>query len=133
MTSVGNGPDIGAMESEGPGGELSWITPQVIVSSDLPNAEDLIDDDLETGLDSRIRGSSMVLDVSDENGEPRPIYGMRFFAGSTRTVWRAYVSDNTEGPWESVIVNYHGWGVDGDVSPESGTRKWRPSFIVQNT
>ena len=93
MTSVGHGPDIGAMESKGPDGELFWITPQALVSSDLPTAEDLIDYDLETGLDSRIRGSYMVLDISDENGEPRPIYGMRFFAGSTHTVWRIYVSD----------------------------------------
>ena len=55
---------------------------------------------------------------------------MRFFAGSARTIWRVYVSDNPEGPWESVIVNYHGRDVDGDVSPGVWDEKMAAFFYT---
>lgn len=107
----GNGPDVGAKESEGPRGELAWLTPAALMYASISDAETLIDDDLATGV--TYGGSEMVLDIADENGDPSPVYGMRFLSGSVVTVWSVFVSDNPDGPWEP-ITKPTGWKVGDD-------------------
>ncbi len=127
----GNGPDVGAKEAEGLPGELVWQTPSAIADSDMVNPEVLIDDDLTTGLGVtpilKRGGFYATFDIADENGNPRPVYGMRFFTSSHVIIYQAYVADDPSGPWTAItetgtgqgwVVGNDGPGVWDEHSPE---------------
>ncbi|WP_339132864.1 MAG: right-handed parallel beta-helix repeat-containing protein [Candidatus Electrothrix sp. GW3-4] len=119
----GNGPDVGAKEAEGLPGELVWQTPTAIADSDMVNPEVLIDDDLTTGnaVTGILQrgGFYATFDIADENGNPSPVYGMRFFTGSYVILYQAYVADDLNGPWTEITqigTTDLGWTV-GDDGP----------------
>ncbi len=117
---AGAGPDMGAKEGGGPRGELVWKTPGVLIDTNMNwgGVARLIDNNLDTG--NYWGGGYMVFDISDDEGNPVPVYGIRFYTGAYQTKWNAYVSDSPCGPWQ-VLTRWFGWDV---AEPGIGAGVW---------